>query len=81
MTVTMTAKMEVKSLMIDPSLVKIRDMMARPLPTLDVSVHLDEAYRLLLSGNTGVLATSKGDVVGIVTRIDLVEYWNKQRKK
>jgi len=65
----------------DPAQVRIRDVMARPLPTLDVSVDLDEAYRLLLSGNTGVLATKDGRVVDIVTRIDLVEYWNKQRKK
>jgi len=36
---------------------------------------LDEAYRLLLSGNTGVLATQGGTVVDIVTRIDLVRYW------
>ena len=42
--------------------------MARPLPQLDVTVHLDEAYRLLLSGNTGVLAVSDGKVVDIVTR-------------
>jgi cystathionine beta-synthase len=66
---------------IDPAHVQIREVMARPLPVLDASVHLDEAYRLLLSGNTGVLATTKGEVVGIVTRIDLVEYWNKQRKQ
>ena len=30
----------------DPSTVKIGDVMARPLPTLDVHTHIDEAYRL-----------------------------------
>jgi cystathionine beta-synthase len=59
----------------DPARVKISEVMARPLPMLDASVHLDEAYRLLLSGNTGVLATQGGNVVDIVTRIDLVRYW------
>ena len=59
----------------------VGEVMARPLPTLDVGVHLDEAYRLLLSGHTGVLAVSGGKVLDILTRIDLVEYWNKQRKK
>src|SRR5262249_31212205 len=59
----------------DPARVRISDVMARPLPMLDVSVHLDEAYRLLLSGNTGVLAVQSGRVVDIVTRIDLVRYW------
>ena len=55
--------------------------MARPLPYLDVTVHLDEAYRLLLAGNTGVLAMANGKVVDIVTRIDLVHYWNQMQQK
>jgi len=62
----------------DPSKVKIGDVMARPLPQLDISMRLDEAYRLLQSGNTGVLATSQGKVVDIVTRIDLIHYWNRK---
>ena len=45
------------------------------------TVHLDEAYRLLLAGNTGVLAMDDGKVVDIVTRIDLVQYWQSQRKE
>jgi cystathionine beta-synthase len=65
----------------DPGSVKVGEVMARPLPTLDVSVHLDEAYRLLLAGNTGVLATSEGKVVDIVTRIDLVQYYRQRSKK
>jgi cystathionine beta-synthase len=64
----------------DPARVKVNDVMARPLPTLETTVHLDEAYRLLLAGNTGVLATSDGKVIDIITRIDLVQYWNQQRK-
>jgi cystathionine beta-synthase len=54
--------------------------MARPLPQLDVSTQLDEAYRLLLAGNTGVLAISDGIVLDIITRIDLVHYWNQMSK-
>ncbi len=61
----------------DPSKVTLGEIMARPLPQVDVSVHLDEAYRLLLAGNTGVLAVSDGIVLDIITRIDLVQYWNK----
>jgi len=63
----------------DPSIVPVGEIMARPLPQLDIATHLDEAYRLLLSGNTGVLATHEGEVVGIVTRIDLIDYWTKQK--
>lgn len=65
----------------DLTKVKIGEIMARPLPQLDVSTHLDEAYRLLLSGNTGVLSVSAGKVQDIVTRIDLVHYWNQMRQK
>jgi cystathionine beta-synthase len=64
---------------LDPEGVRVRDVMARPLPQLDVTVQLDEAYRLLLSGNSGVLATDEGAVVDIITRIDLITYWNRAR--
>ena len=48
---------------------------------MDGSVHLDEVYRLLLSGNTGVLVTHEGKVLDIITRIDLVQYYKTQRGK
>jgi cystathionine beta-synthase len=65
----------------DPTHVTVGAVMARPLPQLDATVHLDEAYRLLLAGNTGVLAVNNGTVIDIITRIDLVEYWNKFRHR
>ncbi len=64
----------------DPEKVKVEEVMARPLPQLDVSTNLDEAYRLLLAGNTGVLAVSDGVILDIITRIDLVQYWNQMSK-
>lgn len=64
----------------DTNTVMVRDVMARPLPLLDVNTHIDEAFRLLQAGNTGILATSQGKVVDIVTRIDLITYWNRKRK-
>jgi cystathionine beta-synthase len=65
----------------DPKQVTIADLMARPLPTVDIHTHLDEPYRLLLAGYTGVLAMSDGKVVGIVTRIDLIHYWGQTEGK
>jgi cystathionine beta-synthase len=65
----------------DPRKLTIGEIMARPLPQLDITVHLDEAYRLLLAGHTGVLAVADGEVVDIVTRIDLVQYWDQMRGK
>jgi cystathionine beta-synthase len=63
----------------DPSEVVVGEIMASPLPQLDIDVDLDEAYRLLLAGNTGVLATSESLVRDIITRIDLIHYWNQSR--
>jgi cystathionine beta-synthase len=65
----------------DPDNVTVGEVMVRPLPQLETTVHLDEAYRLLLAGNTGVLATHNGQVTDIVSRIDLVHYWNQVRQK
>jgi len=65
----------------DPAQVRVGDIMARPLPTLDLNTHLDEAYRLLLAGFTGVLAIQQEQVVDIITRIDLIHYWDHDRKK
>ncbi len=65
----------------DPAEVAISEIMARPLPQVETTVHLDEAFRLLLAGNTGVLAVEDGKVVDIVTRIDLIHYWNQERQR
>lgn len=59
----------------------VGEVMARPLPTMAQTVNLDEAYRLLLAGNTGVLVEQDGKVRDIVTRIDLIHYWNQTRKQ
>jgi cystathionine beta-synthase len=64
----------------DPKQVTVGEIMARPLPQMETAVHLDEAYRLLLAGNTGVLATEGGRVLDIITRIDLIQYWLAARQ-
>ena len=65
----------------DPDKVTVGEVMARVIPQLETTVHLDEAYRLLLAGNTGVLGVNDGKVVDIITRIDLIHYWNETRQK
>ena len=57
-----------------------REDLPRPLPAAETTVHLDEAYRLLLAGHTGVLAVKDGEVVEIVTRSDLIDYWSRVQK-
>jgi cystathionine beta-synthase len=63
----------------DPQAVRVGAIMARPLHQVDVAVHLDEAYRLLMAGNSGVLAVSGEAILDIVTRIDLIHYWNRKK--
>jgi cystathionine beta-synthase len=61
----------------DPRQVPVREIMGRPLPTVDENTDLDEVYRLLSSGNTGVVVLRKNEIFGIVTRIDLVTFWDE----
>ena len=60
-----------------PEDVKLRGVMARPLLEVDATIALDEVYRLLMAGHTGVLVRRGGRIAGIITRIDLVEYWDR----
>ncbi|HVP09807.1 MAG TPA: cystathionine beta-synthase [Phycisphaerae bacterium] len=55
----------------------LKEVMARPLPEVDAETSLDEVYRLLMSGNSGALVRRGGEIAGIITRIDLVEYWDR----
>lgn len=60
----------------DPRQVPVREIMARPMPTVDEHVDVDEVYRLLSSGHSGVVVTCGGELTGVVTRIDLVNFWD-----
>jgi len=53
----------------------ISDVMGSPLPALDEETLISEAYRLLLSGNPGIIVKRKKVPVGIVTRTDLIDSW------
>lgn len=55
--------------------VRLREIMAHPLPEVLDTTSLDEVYRLLLSSNTAVLVRRAGAIAGLITRIDLVEFW------
>jgi cystathionine beta-synthase len=61
----------------DPRQVPVREVMARPIPQVDEHVDLEEVYRLLSSGNSGVVVLRGGQIAGIITRIDLISYWEE----
>ncbi len=60
----------------DPRQVPIKEIMGRPMPTVDEHTDLDEVYRLLSSGHSGAVVTRGTEILGVVTRIDLVNFWD-----
>jgi cystathionine beta-synthase len=60
----------------DPAVVErtVGEVMGRPLPQVDRSASLDEAFRLLAGGVDAVLVTGSGAALGVVTKLDLLEH-------
>jgi cystathionine beta-synthase len=61
----------------DPKQVPVREVMARAMPVVSELVDLDEVYRLLSAGNTGVMVRRSGRIGAIVTQIDLIDFWDR----
>ena len=66
---------------LDASSLRLRDVMARSLPQIDFSVLLEEVYRLLLAGNAAVAVTRDNRLIGLLTRADLMEFYEKTGRK
>lgn len=58
----------------DVALRPVREWMGRPLPEVEIDADLDEAYRLLMGAGSGALVTRQGRPVGLIARIDLVDF-------
>jgi cystathionine beta-synthase len=60
----------------DPTIVErtVGEMMDAPLPFVDVSASLDQAFGLLSGGSSAVIATRGDRPVGVVTKLDVLEY-------
>ena len=48
--------------------------MDRPLPFIDVEASLDRAFALLSGGASAVIATRGDRPIGVVTKLDVLEY-------
>jgi cystathionine beta-synthase len=59
----------------DPAVVErtVGEVMDRPLPIVDLRTSLDEAFAMLADA-TALIATRGGGPVGVVTKLDLLEY-------
>lgn len=60
---------------------EVSAVMGKPLPVLDEEVDVAEAYRVLLSGTTGIIVKSDEVPVGLITRADLIRYWISQTEE
>jgi cystathionine beta-synthase len=60
----------------DPSLIQttVGAAMDGPFPTIAAGAHIDEAFNTLLSGSTAVVVIEGEHPVGIITRLDLLEF-------
>jgi cystathionine beta-synthase len=60
----------------DPSIVErtVGEIMDRPLPFVDVATTLDAAFALLSGGSSAVIATRADRPIGVVTKLDVLEY-------
>ena len=60
----------------DPSIVQrtVGEVMDGPLPLVDASATLDEAFTLLSGGSPALVAVRGEQPAGVVTKLDLLEY-------
>jgi cystathionine beta-synthase len=65
----------------DPGAISVAEAMGRRLPEVDLGTEVSEIYRLLLSGNPGVVVLDHGKPEGFLSRIDLGSYWADGRAK
>jgi cystathionine beta-synthase len=52
----------------------VRDVMGRAFPSLELSMEIDRAYKLLSLANSAILVTDHGTPVGVVTRQDIISF-------
>ena len=60
----------------DPTTVgrTVGELMERPLPTIDITASLDDAFDALSSGADALVAVHDGRPAGVVTKLDLLEH-------
>ena len=58
----------------------LSEIMAHPLPVLDADIKTEEVYRLLLAGNPAVIIRQNNRLIGIVTRTDLIYFYQLRKQ-
>jgi cystathionine beta-synthase len=57
---------------------QIRAVMGKPLPVMDAETDISEAFRVLLSGASGIVVVQDGVPRAVITRWDLVSFWTQK---
>jgi cystathionine beta-synthase len=57
----------------------VGEVMDRPLPTIDQSATIEDAFQLLADGASALVAVDHGRPAGVVTKLDLLEYLAHRR--
>lgn len=65
----------------DVSHQSVETIMGAPLPEVDAGTDIAEAYRLLLAGANGILVLEKRKPKAVISRMDLVDFWIKEKTK
>ncbi|MCX8066152.1 MAG: cystathionine beta-synthase [Candidatus Hydrogenedentes bacterium] len=60
--------------------IKVRDIMARPLPSVSPDTFVEEAYRILLSGASAIVIVENKEILGILSRSDLIKFYELRTK-
>ncbi|HEY9286937.1 MAG TPA: cystathionine beta-synthase [Candidatus Dormibacteraeota bacterium] len=65
----------------DPGLIDttVGAAMDGPFPTITAGAHIDEAFNALLGGATALVVIEREQPVGIITRLDLLEFMTRTR--
>jgi cystathionine beta-synthase len=65
----------------DPAVVErtVGEVMDRPLPTIEASASIEDAFQALAEGETALVAVANGRPAGVVTKLDLLEYLAHRR--
>jgi len=60
---------------------QIRAVMGKPLPRMEGDTDISEAFRVLLSGASGIVVVQDGVPQGVITRADLVSFWMHRQEE
>ncbi len=52
----------------------LKEVMGRPFPTLDVSVEVDQAYKLLTLANSAIVVSEHDKPIGLIARQDVISF-------